>query len=64
MPFAFLFGLYVTPMLAFILILTSLRIRGTFSTIFLYLVDVKKSRIECDQFVEAEMERKAFKDVI
>lgn len=34
--------------------------RGTFSTIFLYMVDVKKSRIECDEFVIAEASRNAF----
>jgi hypothetical protein len=34
--------------------------RGTISTIFLYLVDVKKSRVECDEFVEAEANREAF----
>ncbi|KAH7884476.1 MFS general substrate transporter [Phlebopus sp. FC_14] len=34
---------------------------GTFSTIFLFFVDVKKSRMECDEFVEAEASRKAFK---
>ncbi|KIJ12784.1 hypothetical protein PAXINDRAFT_181474 [Paxillus involutus ATCC 200175] len=33
---------------------------GTISTIFLYLVDVKKSRVECDEFVEAEANREAF----
>ncbi|KIJ67024.1 hypothetical protein HYDPIDRAFT_109018 [Hydnomerulius pinastri MD-312] len=33
---------------------------GTFSTIFLYFVDVKKSRIECDEFVGAEANREAF----
>ena len=29
---------------------------------FLYLVDIKKSRIECEEFVVAEMRRKAFDD--
>ncbi|KIK95280.1 hypothetical protein PAXRUDRAFT_141029 [Paxillus rubicundulus Ve08.2h10] len=33
---------------------------GTISTIFLYLVDVKKSRVECEEFVEAEANREAF----
>ncbi|KAF8141086.1 autophagy-related protein 22-like protein [Mycena galopus ATCC 62051] len=33
---------------------------GVFSTIFLYLVDVDKSRAECEAFVRAEQERKAF----
>ncbi|KAF9068955.1 MFS general substrate transporter [Rhodocollybia butyracea] len=33
---------------------------GTFSMIFLYCVDVPKSRIECEAFVKAESERKAF----
>ncbi|KZP31763.1 MFS general substrate transporter [Athelia psychrophila] len=35
---------------------------GAFSTIFLYLVDMKKSRIECEEFIEAEMSRNAFDD--
>ncbi|KAF9234219.1 MFS general substrate transporter [Melanogaster broomeanus] len=35
---------------------------GMFSTIFLYLVDVNKSRIECEEFVEAEANREAFGD--
>ncbi|EIW83924.1 MFS general substrate transporter [Coniophora puteana RWD-64-598 SS2] len=33
---------------------------GTASTIFLYMVDVKKSRVECDDFVKAEARRDAF----
>ncbi|KAJ7865661.1 autophagy-related protein 22-like protein [Mycena olivaceomarginata] len=33
---------------------------GVFSTLFLYLVDVDKSRAECEAFVRAEQERKAF----
>jgi len=33
---------------------------GAISTIFLYLVDVKKSRVECEEFVEAEANREAF----
>ncbi|KAH0832897.1 MFS general substrate transporter [Lanmaoa asiatica] len=33
---------------------------GTLSTIFLYMVDVKKSRAECEEFVEAEATRNAF----
>ncbi|KAJ7238591.1 autophagy-related protein 22-like protein [Mycena haematopus] len=33
---------------------------GVFSTLFLYLVDVDKSRVECEAFVRAEQERKAF----
>ncbi|KAI9439823.1 MFS general substrate transporter [Lactarius indigo] len=33
---------------------------GLFSTIFLFMVDVKKSRIECEEFVEAEATRHAF----
>ncbi|KAG8213464.1 hypothetical protein J3R82DRAFT_11982 [Butyriboletus roseoflavus] len=62
MPFAFLFGLYV-PFHKFSLdhtiILNDLN-RGMFSTIFLYMVDVKKSRIECDEFVMAEATQNAF----
>ncbi|KAK7437012.1 hypothetical protein VKT23_006702 [Stygiomarasmius scandens] len=33
---------------------------GVFSTIFLYMVDVDKSRIECEEFIKAEGARKAF----
>ncbi|KAF4614134.1 hypothetical protein D9613_007831 [Agrocybe pediades] len=33
---------------------------GVFSTIFLWQVDVHKSRIECDEFILAERSRKAF----
>ncbi|KAF7985703.1 hypothetical protein HWV62_2280 [Athelia sp. TMB] len=35
---------------------------GAFSCIFLYMVDVKKSRIECEEFIQAEMRRNAFDD--
>jgi hypothetical protein len=34
--------------------------RGAFSTIFLFAVNMKKSRAECDAFVAAEAEHKAF----
>ncbi|KAG2154021.1 MFS general substrate transporter [Suillus clintonianus] len=33
---------------------------GTVSTIFLYLVDVKKSQMECEEFVKAEADLRAF----
>ncbi|KIK32053.1 hypothetical protein CY34DRAFT_102312, partial [Suillus luteus UH-Slu-Lm8-n1] len=33
---------------------------GTISTMFLYLVDVKKSQMECDEFVRAEADLHAF----
>ncbi|KAJ7067231.1 autophagy-related protein 22-like protein [Mycena amicta] len=33
---------------------------GVFSTVFLWLVDIDKSRAECEAFVRAEAERKAF----
>ncbi|KAJ7649889.1 MFS general substrate transporter [Roridomyces roridus] len=33
---------------------------GVVSTIFLYFVDVDKSRVECEAFIRAEQERKAF----
>lgn len=36
--------------------------RGTFSTIFLYMVDVKKSRVECEEFVKAEARQNAFEE--
>lgn len=35
---------------------------GTVSTVFLYLVDVDHSRVECEQFIEAEASRKAFEE--
>ena len=35
---------------------------GTLSTVFLYLVDVDKSRKECEAFVKAEAQREAFAD--
>ena len=38
--------------------------RGCLSTGFLYLVDVEKSRIECEEFVLAEAERKAWKHLL
>lgn len=36
---------------------------GVVSTIFLWMVDIDKSRVECAQFVLAEAQRKAFKAV-
>ncbi|KAJ7094257.1 hypothetical protein C8R44DRAFT_383426 [Mycena epipterygia] len=33
---------------------------GVVSTVFLWLVDVDKSRVECEEFVRAEQEREAF----
>ncbi|CCL99290.1 uncharacterized protein FIBRA_01306 [Fibroporia radiculosa] len=33
---------------------------GMFSIIFLYFVDVKKSHVECEDFIAAEVQRKAF----
>ena len=36
--------------------------RGVASTVFLLLVDVKKSRQECEDFVNAETKREAFGD--
>jgi len=33
---------------------------GVVSCVFLYLVDVKKSRIECEEFINAETKRKVF----
>ncbi|KAI0648981.1 autophagy-related protein 22-like protein [Trametes meyenii] len=37
-------------------------ILGALSTVFLYLVDVGKSRAECEEFVQAEAKREAFAD--
>lgn len=36
------------------------KIRGVFSTFFLWKVDVNKSRIECEEFILAERDRKVF----
>ncbi|KAF9526404.1 MFS general substrate transporter [Crepidotus variabilis] len=36
---------------------------GVFSTLFLWMVDMKKSRIECEEFIAAEEKRNVFKDV-
>jgi hypothetical protein len=33
---------------------------GTLSTVFLFLVDVEKSRVECEEFVAAEVGHDAF----
>jgi len=33
---------------------------GTVSTVFLYMLDMKKSRVECEEFIVAEAEREAF----
>ncbi|KAL0577641.1 hypothetical protein V5O48_004330 [Marasmius crinis-equi] len=33
---------------------------GVFSTLFLYMVNVEKSHIECEEFIRAEADRKAF----
>lgn len=38
--------------------------RGALSTIFLYFVDVEKSRKECAEFVLAEAKREAFADAV
>ncbi|EIW57691.1 MFS general substrate transporter, partial [Trametes versicolor FP-101664 SS1] len=37
-------------------------ILGALSTGFLYFVDVEKSRIECEEFIQAEAKREAFAD--
>ena len=37
-------------------------LRGALSTVFLYLVDVQKSRKECEEFIVAEAKREAFAD--
>lgn len=61
MPFAFLFGLYVVLPRLFLFLYNKPRIsRGVLSSVFLWMVDVGKSRIECDEFVLAESARKAF----
>ena len=35
-------------------------LRGVASTVFLWMVDVQKSRVECEEFVLAEAKREAF----
>jgi hypothetical protein len=63
MPFAFLFGLYVNSSVFHdlsMIIHVSISFRGVLSTGFLWMVDVDKSRVECDEFVLAESARKAF----
>lgn len=60
MPFAFLFGLYVSKH-AFIPNISCGLSSSVCSTIFLVMVDVDQSRIECDEFIKAEAERNAFK---
>ncbi|KAL4249693.1 Autophagy-related protein [Abortiporus biennis] len=37
---------------------------GAASTVFLYFVDVKKSRVECEEFILAEAKREAFAETI
>ncbi|ETW83410.1 hypothetical protein HETIRDRAFT_316513 [Heterobasidion irregulare TC 32-1] len=37
---------------------------GAFSTIFLFLVDMEKSRVECEEFVAAEAEHQAFTNIV
>ena len=38
----------------------TLVLSGTLSTVFLFMVDVEKSRVECEEFVAAEVSRDAF----
>ena len=65
MPFAFLFALYV-PFLHLVLHAehSSRVCRGTLSTGFLWFVDIRKSRMECEEFVAAEAKREAFNDAL
>lgn len=63
MPFAFLLALSVLPphMTSHVFGLTrKLWPRGVLSCGVLYFVDVKKSRLECREFVAAEGRREAF----
>lgn len=62
-PFVFLFSLCVNTLAFLCGRLTEYAwasSRGVASTVFLYLVDVKKSHAECEAFIAAEAERKAF----
>ena len=67
-PFVFLFTLYVPPRTPFhlsqLIILTpgGRLPSGSLSTVFLYFVDVDKSRKECEEFIAAEAKREAFAD--
>ena len=45
-------------------VLASISLRGALSTVFLYLVDVQKSRKECEEFIVAEAKREAFADTV
>lgn len=63
MPFAFLFALYVIypdSLSLRSMLNLCLRCSGVASTVFLWMIDVDKSRTECDEFVLAEGKRKAF----
>ena len=42
------------------MVLTIRYLRGVVSTVLLYLVDVEKSRVECEAFIVAEAKREAF----
>jgi hypothetical protein len=59
MLFAFLFGLYVTHLHCSPDIYGA-HFSDVVSTIFLWMVDVEKSRIECEEFILAEKKREAF----
>ena len=64
-PFVFLFTLYVyKPRVLRLMKLTRVFSSGTLSTVFLYFVDVGKSRMECEEFLEAELKRKAFEESV
>lgn len=60
MPFAFLFPLYVVHISMSVRYRVLTFSRGVLSTAFLWLVDVEKSRVECDAFILAEAKRKVF----
>ena len=68
MPFAFLFAVYVTPLSNFDyraseshpLSELCYNDSGMLSTILLYMVDVEKSRKECQEFIAAEAKRELF----
>ena len=49
----------IRPRFAAPLVLTRLFFSEIFSSIFLFMVDVKKSRVECEEFVAAEASREA-----
>jgi hypothetical protein len=62
MPFAFLFAVYVNSYAVHLSAFLRLHrfLSGVASTFLLFFLDMKKSREECAEFVQAEARREAF----